>query len=243
MISVITPSVRKDGLPLVKRCLKAQTFKDFEWIVASPFEYRDCDLWLQDPPKKEGDFWTLCKAWNNAYAHAKGDLIVNIQDMIWFPPDTLQRFWKHYMNNPKALVTAVGNHYDHLDQNGIPTSEVWKDPRIENGGHYRVNNVDMEMSVCSVPKQAILDCGGIDEEYDKGPGIQEKEMCLRLEVLGYEMWLDRDIEYRGIKHPRLTKDWDEKYWGVTAKLYEKHVKDLVNIVRPLNVGNIEKYLS
>ena len=237
MITCITPSVRKDGLDIVKRCLKRQTV-EYEWIVASPFEY-ECDLWLPDPPKKEGDFWNLCKAWNNAYAHAKGELIVNIQDLIWFPPDMLERFWTHYKSNPKALVTAVGNHYDE-SLNNI----VWQDPRkrTDKGTFYKIENSDMEMSVCSIPKQAILDCGGIDEEYDKGPGIQEKEMCLRLSVLGYEMWIDQSIEYKAIHHERLTKDWDDKYWSVTAPMYKRHVQELMQIKRPLNVGNIEKYL-
>lgn len=243
-ISVITPSVRPEGLDIVRKCLRKQTLTDYEWIVASPFEYKECDLWLPDPPKRDGDFWNLCKAWNNAYAHTKGQLIVNIQDLIWFPPDTLERFWMHYTKNLKALVTAVGNHYDQLDELGKPTHEVWQDPRkrTDHGTFYRIDNPDMEMSVCSIPKQAILDCGGIDEEYDKGPGVQEKEMCLRLEVLGYEMWIDQSIEYRAVKHGRLTENWDDKYWKVTAPMYERHVREMLEIKRPLNVGNIEKYL-
>lgn len=248
MISVITPSVRPNGLEIVEKCLKKQTIKDFEWIVVTPKKLVNeihvvCRL-LTDPPKKPGDFWTLCKAWNKAYAHARGELIVNIQDFIWFPPDTLERFWQHYMDNPKSLVSTVGNHYKKLDELGKPVEEVWRDPRMrmDQGSFYKVDNTEMEMSMCSVPKKAILDCGGIDEEYDKGPGVQEKEMCLRLQVLGYEMYLDQLMEYRALEHGRLKKNWNEKYWKVIAPLYVKHIKELTNIKRPLNVGNIEKYL-
>lgn len=240
MISVISPSIRPEGLEIVKRSLRRQTHEEYEWIVASPFEYKECDLWLPDPPKKEGDFWSLCKAWNNAYAHAKGELVVNIQDMIYVEPDTLEKFWYHFQDNPNHLVTAVGDHYDET-----LTNKVWSDPRkrSDQGIYYEIDTPDMEMSVCSVPKQAILDCGGIDEEYDKGPGVQEKEMCLRLSILGYKMYIDQSIEYKGIRHGRLTEDWDDKYFKVTAPMYTKHVEDLMKVKRPLNVSNIEKYLS
>lgn len=241
-ISVITPSVRLDGLEIVRKSLRRQDFEDFEWIVTSPFEYKDCDLWLPDPPKREGDFWNLCKAWNNAYAHAQGELIVNVQDHIWLPPDSLTRFWLHYENDPKALVSAVGNHYSQLDSRGVPENLVWQDPRMESDKSFEKSEPPkMEMSVCSVPKKAIIECGGIDEEYDKGPGVQEKEMCFRLMMLGWQMYIDRGIEYRAIAHGRLTEDWDEKYFGVIAPMFTKHMHDLLNGGRKLNIGCLERY--
>lgn len=241
-ISVITPTVRPKGLSTVEKSLNKQTVP-FEWIVVSPDKYHKeikvkPDLLLSDPPKEEGDFWTLCKGWNKAYAHSKGELIINIQDHISFPKNTLERFWKRYVQNPRALVTAVGDHY----KGG---KKVWDDPRkrMDQGYFYRIDNPDMEMSMCSIPRRAIWECGGIDEEYDKGPGVQEKEMCLRLEVLGWEMWIDQTIEYKAEEHGRLTEDWDDKYWSVTAPMYKRHVQEMLNVERPLNVGNIEKYLS
>ena len=32
-ISVITPSIRPEGLKILQECLAQQTFKDFEWLV------------------------------------------------------------------------------------------------------------------------------------------------------------------------------------------------------------------
>lgn len=240
-VSVITPSVRPEGLEIVKKCLKRQTFTDFKWIVVSPFEYKDCDLCLKDPPKRDGDFWSLCKAWNLAYSKAQGKLIVNIQDLIWFPPDMLEKFWFHYQRNPKALVTAVGHQYQDTDARGEPTNLVWQDPRIrsDQGSFYEINFPDMEMAVASIPKQAILDCGGLDEEYDKANGVQEKEMCMRLSHLDYTFWIDQTIEYKAIKHPRLTEDWDKHYWEVTAPLFKQHGLDFLEGKRPLNVGYVK----
>jgi hypothetical protein len=248
-ISVITTTVRPQGLPIIEKSLKRQTYPQSEWIIVAPEDKHEeikklltIDyVLLSDPPKKRGDFWTLCKAWNKAYAHAKGDLIVNIQDWTWFPPDTLERFWNHYKENPIALISAVGNHYDSQDERGKPVNQMWDDPRMLGEGFRSVNPDQMEMCVCSVPRQAILDCGGVDEIYDTCNGVQEKEMCFRLMALRYEFFIDEEIEYRSIHHGRLSENWDDVYWNVTAPLFKKHANELVKGTRTLNVGCLKKY--
>lgn len=167
-ISVITPSVRDEFLPIVEKCLKRQDF-DYEWIITSPVEITSVkpNLLLKDPPKQEGDFYTLCKGWNKAYAHAKGELIVNIQDGLWFPPDILSKFWFHYQNKPRSLVSAIGHQYDQFDDRGVPTNKVWHDPRSKtNISFEEVPPSEIEFCMSSIPKQALLECGGFDEEYD-----------------------------------------------------------------------------
>ena len=57
-ISVITLTVRPEAVALVIKALKRQTFKDFEWIIASAFPVISSDLkytWLVDLPIKEVD--------------------------------------------------------------------------------------------------------------------------------------------------------------------------------------------
>jgi glycosyltransferase involved in cell wall biosynthesis len=247
-ISVITPSARPSGLPMVEKCLKNQTFKNFEWIVVTPSKFSDLisvkpDKLLTDPPMNRGDFWSLCKGWNKAYAHAEGDLVINIQDYIWFPEDTLQKFWEHYVNCPTGLISAVGHHYSTVDEMGVPVNEIWRDPRYN--GDFWLQDVspgDFEMSMCSIPKRAIYDVGGIDEEYDKGPGVQEKEMCWRMNKLDWDFYIDHTIEYRALEHGRLTDDWDEKYVQVITPLFIRHMKELSSGIRSINVGNILKYV-
>lgn len=282
MISVITPTVRPDGLEIVRKCLKRQDFEDWEWIIVSPVPWAVCNetrdgfgmenyefskptngyfgdsytsVWddgrgsgdvliTQDPPKEKDDFWTLCKGWNKAYARARGELIVNIQDLIWFPPDTLSKFWTHYQLNSKRLVGALGHQYSNVDENGKPQNIMWTDPRWKSDISFeKVSPSEMEMTMCSIPKQALLDCGGIDEEYDKANGAQEKEMCFRLRELGYEMYLDHSIEYRAIHHERLTKDWDEVYLNKTTPLFVRHMQELEIGRRTLNVNNLLKYVE
>lgn len=244
-ISVVTPSVRNELLPIVEKCLKRQDFEDWEWIVTSPKEITSVkpNLLLKDPPKESGDFWTLCKGWNQAYSNTSGELIVNIQDGVWFPPDTLSRFWFHYQTNPRILVSAVGDQYGGLDDNGVPINPVWYDPRKFSKVTFQDSPPsEMEMTMCSIPKQALAECGGIDEEYDKCCGCQEKEMCWRLNRMNWDFFVDRTIEYKAIHHPRLTEDWDKVYKEKTTPIFIRHMKELDEGKRTLNVNNLSKYV-
>lgn len=250
-ISVITPSCRPEMLPIIEKCLKRQDFEDWEWIIVTPAQhykridniFRHIAHVMPDPPKLKGDCWSLCKGWNRAYARAKGELIINIQDGIWFPPETLSRFWFHYQQMPRVLVGAIGHQYSELDEYGKPITEVWHDPRARTDISFQeVPPSEMEMTMNSIPKQAIIECGGIDEEYDKANGAQEKEMCWRLNKMNWDFYLDHTIEYRAIKHPRLFENWDEVYKNITTPLFIKHMKELDNNTRTLNVDSISKYM-
>lgn len=225
MISVLSPSIRPGGLDMVAKCLKRQTFADYEWLVSTPYEPPEWAVQVGTTPK--GDYhYALNRDWNRLYRAAKGELIVNIVDLIWFPPDVLEKLWAHYQANPKALVTAIGHQYDQV-VGGKPENRVWTDPRArtDQGSFYQIYPNDMEMCLASVPRQAIYDCGGLDEEYDKGAACSEKEMCTRMDKLGYKFYIDQGIEYRAVQHPRLTKEWDEKY-VIASNMYQKHMQEI-----------------
>lgn len=250
-VSVITPTVRPDMLEVIGKCLSRQSI-DYEWLVVAPKRLRDeielklekyPHTFVEEPEKRADDYYSLCKAWNKGWALSKGKLTVTIQDGIWFPPDMLEKFWSHYKSNPKASVTIIGHHYESYDQQGKPQNLVWQDPRARTdfGTFYEVSPMEMEMAVCSVPKQAIVDCGGMDEEYDKGAAVGEKEMCWRLDQLGYKFYVDQSIEYRALHHPRLNEKWEEAY-KVSSALYSLHVGQLQNNMRTLNVDCLNKYL-
>jgi GT2 family glycosyltransferase len=244
MISIVTPSTREYMLPIIERCLKRQDFTDFEWIVTTPKDFKEVkpDLLLKDPPKKEGDFYTLCKGWNQAFAHAKGELIVSLQDGIWFPPDTLSKFWFHYKRNPRSLVGAIGHQYEGFDEYGKPLNKVWHDPRAKNNTSFEdVPPSEIEFTLCSIPKEALNECGGIDEEYDTCPAVGEKEMCWRLNRMGWDFYLDQSLEYRAIHHPRLSGDWDKLYIERSTPLFTRHMTEMQGGVRTLNVDCISKY--
>lgn len=222
-ISVVTPTCRPEGIPILEKCLKRQTFQDFEWVIVCPTKCIDSiernmgDLnvditILEEPPKRDGDYYSINKAWNHAFKEAQGELIVNIVDWLWFPPDVLDKLWFYYQNDSKRCVTCVGHQYNEM-VNGKPENQVWTDPRVrlDQGSFYEVGPREMELCLASFPKQMVYDVGGIDEEYDKYAALSEKEMMARAERCGYKFFLDQSTEYRAFQHPRLTKEWDKRY--------------------------------
>lgn len=224
-ISVISPSVRFEGLNIVKKCLEKQTFPrdKWEWVVGSPFEYKDSDVWVKDPGKNEGDFYSLNKTYNAMLKVTNGKLIISYQDGIWTDPDMLQHFWDLYQDNPMRCVGAVGDQYERLDEFGKPTVCYWQDPRKrrDHGDFYQCFPIDIEFTLCGIPRQAFFDVGGMDESYDLGCAVSEKELVLRMDKLGYKPYLSQSLEYRALHHPRLTFDWD-KYYDIACKFWDVH---------------------
>lgn len=211
-ISVITPSVRPEGLDMVRSCLNRQTFKDWEWIVVSPFEYKEA-IWVPEPPKPEGYNYNLNRAWNTSFKKARGELFVSIVDMMWFDPETLENLWYHYHFDKMQCIGGVGHHYEY-EWGGRPESLVWTDPRVRGQEQfYQISPIDFELCLASIPLQAIHAVGGMDEVFDQYAAMSEKELCARIEKLGYTFWIDQTLEYRAIHHPRLTKDWDDRYFA------------------------------
>lgn len=242
-ISVLTASVRPEGLDIVKKSLDKQDFpkEDFEWIIVGNQNVVDFAQQYQadyliklilERPKREGDFYNLDKAYNDLFEHASGELAIMWTDMTWAPNDVLSNFWNHYQQNPTACVGAVGDQYDPtLIEFGKPQVVVWKDPRkrLDQGSFYEIYPIDFEMCLASIPVKAVKEAGGFDEKWDEFAALGEKELCLRMEKLGYKFCLDQSIEYRALKHDRLHGKhlWDEKY-ELGCKYFEKCLQEINN---------------
>lgn len=230
-ITVLTPSVRADSLDIVKKSLERQTFprENWEWLVGSPFEYKNCDCWVKDPGKNENDFYSLNKTYNALIRQAKGELIISYQDGIWTNSDILEQFWNLYQLDKKSCVGAIGDQYLSVDEFGKPIICVWKDPRRTDkyGEYYEIFPVDMEFTLCSIPKQALLDCFGFKEEWDKFCALSEKELCARIDKFGYRFFLDNGCEYRALKHGRLGGEeaWNRGY-EEGCKYYDYCLKEI-----------------
>ena len=235
-VSVTSPSIRPEALKIVAESLSRQDFTDFEWLVGSPANLEEeiekaiggivPFVFVPEPPKREGSFYNLNACWNELFRHAKGELVVNIVDGLWFQPDTLSTLWYHFEENPKRCITLTGDQYDES-----LSVLLWKDPRgtlNTNGSFYETYSTEMELCIASLPKQAIIDCKGLQEVYDQGCAMSEKTMCLRMEKLGYKMFIDKSIPYRAIRHGRIGGDeeWN-KHYKIACDLWDKHSRSIM----------------
>lgn len=200
-ISVLTCSVRPEGLPLVGKALKRQTFQDFEHIVQG----REGSM--------DGNVWTLNQDMNTSFRKANGELVVSIQDWTFFKPDALQKFWDHYQNMPNIIVSGVGDKYT----DDTWTVKTWADPRkrLDQGSFYPAHFMDMEGNFCAVPRKAIYAVGGADEALDVKYGMDWYSIMDRLNILGgWEFYLDQTNETFSLEHGRLNgEEWDKNNWN------------------------------
>ena len=205
-ITIITPSIRRDGLAIVNRGIRRQTTEDFEWLVVSPEDY-GYGTWVKDPGKNEGDYWSVYKAMNEAVRHAKGEIVVSWQDHTYAPPDTLEKFLDHYNREPKTIITGVGNKYS--DESFMV--KTWQDPRERNdqGSFYGCYPNDIELNLASFPTEAFYKVGGFDEDLDKYSSLCGLDVLMRLDMVGgYDFKIDQTIKSYSTEHGRLP-GWDE----------------------------------
>jgi hypothetical protein len=196
----------------VEKALKKQTFTDWEWIIPTP-DISIVPSWataIEELPKPKDLYWQLNRSYNEAIRQSSGELIVSIQDFTYFKPEALELFWYHYQDEPKTLVTGVGNKYEKV----VPFlgAMTWKDPRerSDQGDYYKCFFQDIEANFCSVPKEAFYAVGGFDEELDKYAGMDFYSVVDRLnDVGGWEFCIDQTIKSFSLPHPRLP-DWEEK---------------------------------
>lgn len=220
-ISIVTPSVRPDGIVLVDKSLSNQTYKNFEWLICGPetlrkdFEARikhNKYRYLGNPPLKKGMYWDLNFSYNRMFKKAKGELIVSLQDNIWIPPNGLSKFWYAYKQTGGA-ISGVGDQYLRLGEYGKPEVKVWEDPRKRSdlGDLYKCMPNDHEWNWGCFPKEAIFKIGGMDEELDfLGVGGDQLQAMERMFEAGYETYLDQTNESFTLRHGR-PKDWDKNH--------------------------------
>ena len=204
-ITVITPTVRPEGLNLVQKALEQQEFTNFDWIVCSTENPHTWATWIPNPKKNEGDYWAIYKAYNAMIRQADSELIVSWQDFTYAKPDTLERLWFHYQNDPKSIVGAVGNKY----QNDKWLVKTWQDPREKGFDFHEVLPQEVEYNLCSFPREAVYAAGGFDESLDQYSSVCGLDFSMRLAIIGgYKFFLDQSIKSYSTEHGRL-KDWEE----------------------------------
>lgn len=202
-ISVVTPTIRKDGLSIVRDSLQKQTFRDFEWLIGSKFDPEIPEaVWVVDD-FRDG-YWTLNRIYNKLFTVAQGELIVTWQDWIYANPDALEKFWNNY-EKTHAVISGVGDQYETTNRWGRPTIKIWNDPRKTDkyGSFYECFPQDCEWNFAAIPKTLLVAIGGMDEGLDfLGYGGDQLQACARLDEMGAKFYLDQTNESFTVRHSR-----------------------------------------
>ena len=229
-VSVITPTIRKEGLEIVRKALRKQTFRNFEWLIGSSFDPGiPWAKWI--PDKFTGGYWTLNRIYNSLFQHSSGEIIISYQDNIHILPDTIERLVEQ-VERTQGIVSPVGDQFESVNKWGKPQIKVWSDPRRTSnyGSFYECTFPDIEWNLCALPKQALIDVGGFDEELDfLGFGMDGYQVNERLNEVGHKFYLDQSIESFSIAHGREDyggqSEWDKKN-NLNNGNYEKRRSDL-----------------
>ncbi len=166
---------------MTEETLTHQTFKDFEHITK-----------LSVPGPKPD----LCASLNDCIRRSKGELIVILQDYTRIAPDGLQKCWDRYQEDPEAGWTFALQKTD--DWQNITKSD-WRLDR-PNGAYISWN--EWETDFACIPKKAILDVGGWDEDFDSGFSWDNVEIAYRMFKSGWGFRVDN-------KNRALAWDHDE----------------------------------
>lgn len=165
-ISVITCSIRPEGLKIVQESLANQTFPayEFEWLVELGIPQQGHDL---------------NAAYNRALKRAKGELIISLQDYIKAPPTYLQKFWDAYQKDKNVFYTAPVGKVDNLEYTG-PIKWDWR-AYADAKPDWRCWEID---SACA-PLVALKKIGGFDEELDGHWSSDNVSVGFRASLAGY----------------------------------------------------------
>lgn len=169
-ITVVTPSIRPEGLKITKQCLDEQMFKDFEWITE-----------VNETGKHD-----LNTAYNRMLRKAKGEVVVSLQDYTKVSPIYLHNIWECYKKHPRAFVTMPVGKVDNLEYKP-PAKWDWRAYRNDETKNIR----DCEWNCWEIdsgfaPLFALKEIGGFDEVLDGVWSGDNVNVGCRAQLAGYE---------------------------------------------------------
>lgn len=168
-ISVLSPSIRPQGLEIVRNGLLQQSFKDFEWLTEIGLDKHD-----------------LNAAYNRMLKRANGELIVSLQDYCLIRPDFLQKWWDAYQANPNTFMTAPVGKVDDLNYSSQP---VWDWRAYRNDETKNIRPCDWntwEIDNGAAPLAALKAIGGFDEALDGVWSSDNVNVGCRAKLAGYK---------------------------------------------------------
>jgi glycosyltransferase involved in cell wall biosynthesis len=185
-ITVITPSIRPEGLKVTFNTLREQTFQDFEWLTRMSLP---------------GDKSDLCYQMNQAIREANGELIVFLQDYIEIGKDGLQRIWDRYQAEKAAYQYVCWTMPVGKKDMDNPGKVTW-DWRSYGEEQEEITFERWEIDWGAAPRAAFAE-EEFAEEYDAGFGWENVDLAYRLMKNGWKFKVDRYNEAEATDHDKM----------------------------------------
>lgn len=181
-ISILTPTIRPQGLIYIQESLKKQTLQDFEWLVEIGCPWKGIDL---------------CKSMNRMLKRSNGEIVISWQDYIVAKDDALECFWDKYTElGKRILITApVGKTSDWKDI-------AWDWRKYKDGA---IEPNEWEADFACAPLQAFKDIGGYDEQFDNAWSWENADVALRASKAGYSFYCDNRNQAVAFDHDKAEK--------------------------------------
>lgn len=216
-ISVLTVSGRRLYQEYQIMSLKAQTFKDFEWVFVDDLydERKEEMIKMVDGAfpfthlhqQNVVDYFAVGAGHNDGFVRCKGELVFFMIDYTLPEAHCLERHWEMYQKFPKSFFS--GSCYDMpYTPEERPTAAVLNLPNYRinlfmSGYHHWSHINDGVYSVGdngiqdwwggrndSAPMEALLECNGMDERIDGGHGYHDDDLAQRMHIAGYQYLID-----------------------------------------------------
>ncbi len=239
-ISLIMNTVRPDAayegasdwhvISTVLEDLSKQTFKDFEFLVVDGVREREVGMRLEGlrarrvPPLD--NLWTrnrkcaISSYANAGLVHARGELVVRIDDCARLPPMYLEAFWAAYKVHGICLTATwpeAGDDrpmaYGGMDAQRVIAYGRGVPPAGDGGTNLWISKVplpgDRVYGFGSFPLEAALKLNGYDHMFDGSCYLEDTDFSMRLAKLG----IKRHAMYIPGFRQGKSADFDEVKWA------------------------------
>jgi hypothetical protein len=215
-VTVYSPTIRKGWWNLMADNLNKQSYKNFEWLIVDDFpedrsavakEYAtkyNLDIrYFRGKERKVKRTYSLANANNTALEHAKGEVLLFLQDFILPPLDGIEQVVALYKRNPTALQGLPDMYFsvknavsldkeDWFDgKTDVVDKFIRQNVRIANLGLRKTENCrDYEQNYGAIPVKVARELGGWWEFYDESLGYDNTDIAYRALKSGHEIIID-----------------------------------------------------
>ena len=185
LVSVVMPSCRPDGLGLLMRALDAQTFRNFEVVLADEVEDRVAPPSIRRVYVPPRDHYAVCHTINAGLAAARGALVVFTEDYCYPGRDWLAIHVERFRSGCLVCGGAVLFHDIPKAPDDVLEDDFARYPARPDGRtaeHHYIGIGDFWFNNLSAPRDSLLAVGGFDEALDELPyhGFQDTDLVARL---------------------------------------------------------------